>query len=203
MRSYHKPVRRPGDIIETLSGSGDPADVTALAHQTAQALLDRVRSANSPELVDAVIAYTDQHGLDDVAELWSGSDADTLPGALWRLYLLRVTVADNPAAAGYRFRRGLELDAVGQAMAGAGHMPTPEDVVELATEILRGAFEGDFAFALERAAGFARVMAVGSKELVQADGADAEAETRLATGFATLSEELGQAAVLWREGRLE
>ena len=203
MGSYHKPVRRPGDVIEVLSGSGDPADVAALAHDTAHALLSRVRGSSDPQLVEAVIAYADEHGIDDVAELWSGAEADTLPGALWRLYLLRFTVADNPAGAGYRFRSGLMLDTVGQALAGAGNMPTPEEVVDLATEILRGAFSGDFDVALDRASGFARVLAVGSNELAGSDSADSESETRLATGLAKMSQELAEAARLCRADRLD
>lgn len=203
MGNFHKPVRRPGDVIEVLSGSGDPADVTALAHDTASALLDRVRSANNPALVEGVVRYADANGIDDVAELWSASEPGTLPGAMWRVYVLRHTVAGNPAAAGYRFRRGLEIDTVGQALAGAGHMPTPEDVVSLGNEVLKGVFTGDFATALERAAGFARVLAVGSQDLAKAEGIDSDDELQLATGFAKLAEELTSAASLWRAGKLD
>lgn len=205
MRGFHKPVKRPGDVVETLGGAGgDPADANALAHDTASSLLHRVRQAKDPEIVEAVIAYSDTHGIDDVAELWSGSAADTLPGALWRLYLLRHTVALAPDAAGFRFRRGLEVDTVGQAIAGAANTPTPQEVVDLATEILRGAFAGDFAVALERASGFARVMSEGSSELAggEIDPGRLEEESRRAGGFAEMSRELMIAARLWREDRL-
>ena len=31
-REFHKPVRRPSDVIDELGGSGDPADLSAVAH---------------------------------------------------------------------------------------------------------------------------------------------------------------------------
>lgn len=204
MRDFHSPVKRPSDVLEALGGSGDPAAQTTLAHDTAQSLLHRISRAPDPKLVDAVISYADSHGIDDVAELWSASAPDTLPGALWRLYLLRHTIATSPEEAGYRFRRGLEVDTVGQAIAGSTSAPTPEQVVELATTILRGAFTGDFADALQRAGGFARVMSTGSRELAASehDEERAQAESRHADGFSSLSGELTTAAELWRRDRL-
>lgn len=204
MRGFHKPVKRPGGVVETLGGAGgDPADESALAHDTAASLLNRVRRTEDPGIVDAVIDYADAHGIDDVAELWSGSPFDTLPGALWRLYLLRHTVTQAPEEAGYRFRRGLDVDTVGQAIAGSVSTPTPREVVDLATTILRGAFSGDFAVALERASGFARVMSEGSRELIGDEpGARSEDESRRVGGFADMSRELAVAARLWREDRL-
>ena len=49
-------------------------------------------SANRVEPVEdrweRMVAYTDEHGLDTLAELWSRAGARSLPGALWRLSLL-------------------------------------------------------------------------------------------------------------------
>lgn len=204
MSNFHKPVKRPGDIIEQLSGSGDPAELSGLAQDTAAALLNKVRQAPDQAVVDKVIAFADGDGLEDLAELWSDSAPTTLPGALWRLYLLRHAVREAPSAAGYRFRRGLEVDTVGQAIAGSVSAPTPDEVVELATQILRGAFTGDFAVALDRAAAFARVMAGGSRELIASDpdsGRVAQEERRL-VGYDALSGELSTAAGLWRSDHL-
>lgn len=169
MSSFHKPVHRPGDVLEMLHGDGDPAELSGLAQDTAGALLHHVRAAKDPELVERVIAFADSEGIDDLAELWAPADAQSLPGALWRLYLLRHTVREEPSAAAYRFRHGISTDAVGQAIAGSGDAPGPDEVVALATQILRGAFTGDFAVALERAAAFSRVMAAGCRELASSD----------------------------------
>lgn len=205
MRGFHRPVKRSGDALEALGDfGGDPAELGALAHGTASSLLHRIREAPDPTIVDAVIEYADRHGIDDVAELWADSTEDSLPGALWRLYLLRHTVTSAPQEAGYRFRRGLEVDTVGQAIAGAASTPTPGEVVALATEILRGAFVGDFAVALERASGFSRVMSEGSRELIEGehDPNRRAEEGRRREGFAAMARELARAARLWRDGRL-
>lgn len=204
MSNFHKPVKRPGDIIELMAGSGDPAELNGLAGDTAAALLNKVRQAPDQSVVDRVITFADGEGLEDLAELWSNASASTLPGALWRLYLLRHAVREAPSAAGYRFRRGIEVDTVGQAIAGSVNAPSPEEVVELATQILRGAFTGDFAVALERAAAFARVMASGSRELIASDPTSerSEPEERRLLGYDSLSAELTAAAALWRSDAL-
>lgn len=198
MREFHKPVRRPGDFIETLIGAGDPAELGGLAHDTAAALLHRVRSAPDPAIVQRLISYADEHGIDDVAELWAESPAESLPGALWRLYLIRHTVAGNQEQAGRVFARGAEVDGVNQAIAGAPHAPTPDEVVELANQILRGAFTGDFAVALERASAFSQVMSAGATELADTD----ENLSRSATGYAAMAREFTTEAALWRSGQL-
>lgn len=194
MREFHKPVRRPADVLETLRGSGDPALASSLAHDTAGALLGRVRDSDDPSVVDKVIAYADEHGIDDVAELWASAPGMTLPGAMWRLYLLRHAVASDPDGTGYRFRRGLEVDGgPNQAIAGSRTAPSPEEVSELATTILRGAFEGDFAVALERASSFARVLSFGSAEIDDA---------RRVGEYASMADDLRVSARRWREGQL-
>jgi len=197
MTGFHKPVHRPGDVLELLRGSGDPAEVGGLAHDTAAALLHRVRSAPDASVVDRVIAFADADGIDDLAELWAAASPDSLPGALWRLYLLRHTVREAPSAAAYRFRRGVEVDAVGQAIAGASAAPTPDEVVSLATQILRGAFVGDFAVALERAAAFCAVVTSGRADLTTGLAAVGQAAR-----LRDLADDLTAAAALWRAGKL-
>jgi len=195
VREFHKPVRRPGDFIEVLMPSSGPSE--SLAHDSADAFLHRVRASNDPALAERVVEYAQEHGVDDVAELWAESAPDTLPGALWRLYLLRHVVASDATLAGLRFRQGIsassERDVV---VAGAPHAPSPDEVVELANTIFRGAFAGDFSVALYRAASFARIEAAGAEDLGRED------ERRVAERFAFLAEELEHAAKLWLQGRL-
>lgn len=194
MREFHKPVRRPADVIETLQGSGDPALQSALSHDTAAALLGRVRQAEDPAVVDRVIAYADEHGIDDVAELWASAPPVTLPGAMWRLYLLRHAVVTNTESTTYLFRRGLEVDGgPNQAIAGSRSAPTPEEVAALATTILRGAFEGDFSDALHRASAFSRVLALGCTEID---------DERQAGAYNEIADDLRSAANQWRAGQL-
>ncbi len=85
---FHKPVRRPSETFDRLFAAEDPAEVSRQAHSTAQALLSRVRDEPDGGVVERLVAFTTEHGIDDIAELWSRSPARSLPGALWRLYLL-------------------------------------------------------------------------------------------------------------------
>lgn len=205
MRRFHKPVHRPADVIETLRGDGDPADLRSAAHETAGAFLHRIRQAPDPEIVDRLITYADLHGIDDIAELWADAEAVTLPGAMWRLHLLRHLVASDPERTAYRFRRGLDVDGgVSQAIAGSPNAPSPDEVLALATQILRGAFTGDFAVALERAAAFCRVLSAGATELADSDHDldRAIAERERGAAFLATAQELRHAARAWDEGRL-
>lgn len=60
-----------------------------MCHASAAALLDRVHHTQDAELVERVLTLVEREGVDVIAELWSHADPDSLPGILWRLYLLR------------------------------------------------------------------------------------------------------------------
>ena len=85
---FHRPVLYDGSAFEAFQGGEDPATINRVAHETAGALLSRVRDDPQPEVIDRLLAFTDDHGIDAVAELWSRAGAHSLPGSLWRIYLL-------------------------------------------------------------------------------------------------------------------
>lgn len=206
-RPFHKPVRRPAELFDRLFSAEDPAEVSRVAHATAAALLTRVREAPADAVVERLVAFTDEHGIDTIADLWSRAPARSLPGALWRLYLLQLMVHDDPRSSALLYERGrARLASVDDVVAGAPTPAGPDELVSLSDEILRGVFAGDFAIALERAASFCRVEAAGAADL--ADDYDASEPDR-ARGFTTralrlttYAEELGAAAVLWRRDAL-
>ena len=122
-REFHKPVRRPAELFDRLFAADDPAEVSRVAHSTAHALLARVRDDPSVDVVGRLVAFTDQHGIDDIAELWSRSPARSLPGALWRLYLLQLMIHDDAQTAALLYERGrVEIASVDPVVVGA---PTP------------------------------------------------------------------------------
>ncbi|MGN6125865.1 MAG: DNA-directed RNA polymerase subunit beta, partial [Humibacter sp.] len=161
-RPFHKPTKFSGGKFETFHGADDPAEASRVAHETAAALLERVRRHPDPEVVSRLVNYTDENGIDAIAELWSQAGARSLPGALWRIYLLRLAIREDPHAASLQYQRGADiLQSIDPVVAGA-ELPTgPSEIIDLADRILRGVFEGDFAVALERAAAFCRVSASG------------------------------------------
>jgi hypothetical protein len=205
---FHKPTKFPGKIFESFVGGIDPAESSRIAHETAMALLARVRVDPDPDVVERLIAYTDEHGIDTIAELWSRATPRSLPGALWRIYLLRLMIREDPHESSFLFQRGSEvIGTIDPVVAGAS-MPTgPDEIITLADQILRGIFEGDFAVALERAAAFCRVSAAGSASV--ADDADAAEPARSADlttralRLSTLASELSSCAKLWRHESLD
>ncbi len=207
-RPFHRPTRFAGFRFDALHGADDPAVTSNVAHETAAALLERVRRHPDPEVVSRLVAYTDDNGIDAIAELWSRAAAHSLPGALWRIYLIRLAIRDDPYATSLQFQRGTEvLQSIDTVVAGAEAPTGPGEIVELADRILRGVFEGDFAVALERAAAFCRISAAGCTSL--ADDAEptepqrASLLTRRALRFSELASELAAAADLWRRDSLD
>ncbi len=93
---FHKPTQFSGSKFESFQGGDDPASISRVAHETAQALLARVRSDPDPAVVERLVAYTDEHGIDAVAELWASATPRSLPGALWRIYLVRLLIRQDP-----------------------------------------------------------------------------------------------------------
>ncbi|MDZ4045245.1 MAG: DNA-directed RNA polymerase subunit beta, partial [Rhodoglobus sp.] len=174
---FHKPTQYSGDKFDTYEGGEDPAQIMRVAHDTAHALVDRARETDDPAVVDRLVAFTDAHGIDAIAELWARSSPRSLPGALWRIYLLRVVIRQDPDGTSFLFQRGTDvLRTIDTVVAGAP-MPTgPEEITELADQILRGLFRGDFGVALDRAAAFCRILAAGCTSV--ADDAEATEPAR-------------------------
>lgn len=206
--SFHRPVRVPGEHFQYLKGGEDPAVIVRSAHETAQALVSRVRADPDPEVVARLVAFAEREGIDAVAELWSRAAPLSLPGALWRLYLVREMVRRDPELVAVAFGRGAErLTGIDPVVAGAPEPAGPEELLALADEILRGVFEGDLALALDRAAAFCRVTANGTVDL--ADDADpTEPEragrlTRRSARLSSLAAELSASARLHRDGALD
>lgn len=206
-RDYHKPVRRPGEVFDRFYSGADPAETLRIAHSTAQALLSRARSDESGDVVDRLVSFTDAHGIDDIAELWSRSPAVSLPGALWRLYLVQRMIHDDPQTAALLYERGrVALDSADAVVAGAPAPATPDELVVLIDAIMRGVFEGDFAIALDRAAAFCRVEASGATHLADdyepTEPERATALTKRALRLSTYAGDLTASAALWRREAL-
>jgi len=192
---------------EELPGGVDPALRSELAHTTAEAIVRGGRANADPELLERLVTLVDREGLEVVAALWADSPANTLPGALWRLYALREWVRRDPAIIAERYRLGLPAAQVHDVVAGVASPPGPAEVVEVLDAVLSGVYAGELDVALERGAAFCRVLATGAAfDADYVEGVDeevADAITRRASSMVRTADELEQAAALWRAGRLE
>lgn len=183
--------------MEALGEPTDPVAALHAAHESAAALLRTGRAADDPAVTERLIALTDEVGLDTLAEVWAVRPARSLPGVLWRLYLLREWVATKPEEAAREYGAGIRFTEPNHAVAGVDP-PGPAEVRIVADEILRGAFRGDVAIALERAAAFCHVVASG-----RADSTGGEKAVLTAVRLQDMAVDLTASAALWRSGKLE
>jgi len=195
------------ELAEEIVGDIDPAERALIAHETANAVVGQARASQDPELVARLVRLVDEEGVDTVAMMWSKADALTLPGALWRLYMLREWVRQDAAAVARSYHEGVAAAHVRHAIAGVEDPPGPDEVQRLADAILSGVFAGDLAVAMERAGAFCRVVATGAAFEAQTDEGHADARahrtTMRAAQLLRTGEDLERSAALWREGRLD
>ena len=217
---------RPGQldqaIAEGLASDVDPERLREVAHTTAWALLSKVHKTDDPAIVERVLTLVDREGVDVIAELWSKAEPDSLPGVLWRLYLLRSWMRKQRDTIARLWRLGEPIATSASAIAGVDSAPTEDDIARTADSILTGAFRGDFAVALTRTSVFVGIVALGlrveARELTQQAnlnpvGSAAEQSKRWRTQAAQLlhtaanlnitSKDFKHGAALWRRGKLE
>lgn len=193
--------RRPSYLepsaLEAVGNRFDPIAGLHAAHETAAVLVRRGRAADDPRTVERLVTLVDEIGLPTLAELWASRPARSLPGALWRLYVLREWMLRHPEEVAREYAAGVRFTEPNHAVAGIDP-PGPDEVRQVADQILRGAFTGDFAVALERAAAFCAVVSSGRADVTLDPGAvDRAARLR------DLATDLTACAQLWRAGRLE
>ena len=222
-----RPAFLPPAAADSYLGAVDPAQRIEAAHATAEALVRHGRDGDD-ERTARLVALADEHGIDEMAHLWADRPADTLPGALWRLYALRAGIRRDPVDMARAFEAGRHRAPVHEAVAGVGEPPGPDEVRAVADAVLAGAFTGDLGVALERAAAFCRVVSIGWALLAdslddpldpwRAAAADLAADpatpstpvpvtpaaglTRRAADLLRTGVQLELAATRWREGGL-
>ena len=113
--STRKAPRRPAMLdaeqAENIPGAEDAASSSEVAHLVAQTLLGIEKE--SDENVQRLRQLLESGGIDTVSELWSTSPAGTLPGTLWRLYLVYQWYLRDPQLVNERFQQGLAALEIG------------------------------------------------------------------------------------------
>lgn len=201
MSDEPRPPRRPTLFtpagLEAHAGTHDPLKEIEAAHETAAVLVHAGRSSQDPILTARLVALVEELGLATVADLWAHRPARSLPGALWRLYVLREWVRRSPEEASADYSAGVRFTDVDHAVAGAADPVGPQEVLEVADAILAGVFQGDLAVALDRAAAFCRVVAAG-----RGDRTEGEVAAERAAQLLLTAHDLAAAAALWRDDAL-
>ncbi len=182
---FRRPAPLYDSVAESIPGEPDPATSSDLAHDSARALLDGVFHSSDPEVVERVVTLAARDGLTDLAALWSGAPATSLPGALWRLYVLHTWSASSGDDVVRRYRAGSRTVPGLRYLSGFAEPPDVQQVQRTMDEILRGAFTGDLGMALRRAGAVATIVAHGTAQLADEDADDErtrQAERLLSTG---------------------
>lgn len=189
-----KQPRRPAmwDPVKTahIAGGADPADAHRGAYACAEALVKHGRAATDPAVHERLMRLVEREGIDIIAPLWQHTAPSSLPGALWRLYLLREWIIRDADQVAELYTRGAKLAEVADTIAGMPLLQQPADVRATIDAIFTGVFTGDLDVAFDRAGALYRVLAAGWQELH-------EASTR-ATRLATTGMELHRAAKILR-----
>ncbi|WP_084451493.1 hypothetical protein [Janibacter indicus] len=192
-----RPLHFGPDAMEAHGGTlPDPAETPAAAHAAAQTVVEAGRGGASPETTARLVRLVEDIGIDTLAQLWADRPARSLPGALWRVYVLRAWIQRAPEVAAREYAAGMAVAQVNHAIAGVVDPPGADEVRDLSDRILGGIFDGDLAVALERAAAFCRVVATGRASL---DDGDVTA----AAAMVGTAEDLEASARLWRAGSLD
>lgn len=181
-------------LFESMSSDADPAEMAAAGHRIAHLLVRGPHGEVDEALVARVLHLTDEEGLAVVADLWSHAGADTLAGALWRLYVLREWVHRQPELAAREYATGRAYTPVHEVLAGVVEPPGPQEVAHLVDTVVRGILGDAFDVTLDRAAAFAHIVGVGRG---QSDG-DPHSAARLVD----MAHQLRHAATLERSGTL-
>lgn len=199
-----RPARRPSEWLDQVDGGGDPATVVEVAHATAATIVGVGRAVDDPETRARLVALVQEVGIGTLAELWAGRPARSLPGTLWRLYVLREWLRRDPAEAAADYQAGVPHAEVSRAIAGVAEPPGPDELLQLADQILGGVYGGDLALGLERAAAFTSIVAVGRAHRADAvPHTEGDVMTRRAANLTTTACDLAAAARLWRGGSLD
>jgi hypothetical protein len=205
-RRPRRPTMLGKAALETFGGAPDPAALAEAAHATASLLVESGRATTDEAARARLVALVDEVGLDTIADLWAQRPPRSLPGALWRLYVLREWVRRDAVGATHDFATGRATAPVAHVVAGAAEPPTPEALRALLDAILHGVFAGDLAVALERAGAFCRVVVAGrvhrADDVEVGDPSGADALTRSSSSLLRTAEDLEAAASLWRGGNL-
>lgn len=169
MNEFKRPSLPGSALFEAQAEGADPAEMAAAGHRIATLLVRGPRSGDDQGLVDRVLHLADEEGLGVIADLWSHAAADSLAGALWRLYLLRTWVYRQPEQAAREFGAGKAYAPVHEVLAGVVDPPGPDEVIALVDTVVRGIVGDDFDVTLDRAAAFAHIVGVGRAQLESGD----------------------------------
>lgn len=188
MGDFKKPALPGSELFESQPAHGDPTEPSEAGQRIATLLVRGPLDKADQLLVDRVLHLAESEGLATIAELWANAPADSLAGALWRLYALRTWVYRQSTQAAREFAAGKRFSPVHEVLAGVVDPPGPEEVIILVDTVIRGIIGTDFDVTLDRAAAFAHLVGVGRAHLEEDDANSAARLVETARALHTAAE---------------
>ncbi|AOZ73329.1 hypothetical protein BK816_08615 [Boudabousia tangfeifanii] len=108
-RRPRRPAMLDPEVAEQIPGDEDPAITTTTAQTAARALLGWSDQEFGQEQVADLVDVIKTQGVDFAAALWSRSGYLTLPGQLWRLYLLNEWYSRDRKVLTERYEAGVKI----------------------------------------------------------------------------------------------
>lgn len=157
--------RRPAMLdaarAETIIGDEDPASLAAVAHTAAWALMGIGDDSFTDEDVARLRDTVRTRGIDTIAHVWSRSPEFTLPGALWRVYLLHEWYHRDPLLVAERYVDGSRAPII-QGLEAPVELRSLSLIMEEVDSLLRGDLtDDDLEYVLGEASRAMRVLAAG------------------------------------------
>lgn len=203
-----RPAQLDDEQIEAIEGESDVAYNSELAHTSAQALLPMGRHylEGDPNTVKRILALVDEEGVDVLAETWVRSPEDSLPGILWRGYLLFEWIRRESDTVAKRYAAAVEFN---RSQGADGELkismtPKPGTLRQEWNSVLSGTFEGDFVDVLTDSARFTDFLGGAEPVWIENDTHPlANPVTRRDSALLETSREFRGAAALAASGQLE
>lgn len=172
-RAHSRPRLCDNAALADLAGGVDPSERATAAHATAWLVAhgpDDAPNGLTAEQHTRLLSLMDTEGLELLTQLWADSPPDSLPGALWRLYVVATWVKTNPVQASREYERGRDAAPVMNAIAGVADPPDPDAVLALVDSVMTGVGGGDMGITLHRVSAFTRILAAGRISALAEDG---------------------------------
>lgn len=218
MYTPRRPAQLNPEQIELIPGDQDTAYSSELAHTTAQVVVpvENSYAEEDPDARQRIRDIITEEGIDVLAESWVNSPEDSLPGILWRGYLLREWIRRYPDVVQDRFSAASVAvgddaggspsesadDAAGSPSgsaddAGGSPVSSPHDVRAMWDEVLEGDYQGDFTRVLRTSANFTRFIGSVEPSWIGEDEHPLATEvTRRQTAMLATADEFDNAATL-------
>ncbi|MDC4232314.1 hypothetical protein M3T53_01105 [Actinomyces sp. B33] len=161
MRAPRRPAMLEPARAEAIVGDEDPAQASAVAHASAWALMGVGDADFGPDALARLAEVIRTDGVDVIASVWSRSPEFTLPGALWRLYLLDEWYRRDPRAVERRHDEGMRADIIPGLEHPVDIRPLGEVMDEIGALLAGRRTDDDLDAILDLASRAMRVLAAG------------------------------------------